>query len=239
MIADFTRREALGLAKGVALGAMFAQLPHANAAGERITCFIGQSGFPRSGAMCLGMLATARPEAQLHAIAELRLQTKHRRTLQAGSTDKYAAAFCKAFVDHMLADKEMRFFASLVRIGKPPATPAERDAVMLACHVKTLEEAEARGVAEIYLLQRDEMHTGALTAAIRKNAMPSARVGHRKLKDNDLIQLAGFIAAAIRTEGGKVRRDFRAFLKQRLGVRELNQASLARHPNFRIREIVV
>jgi hypothetical protein len=230
-----TRREVSALLVAAALQPLMLDVSRA-AAGS--VCFIAQSGHLRDGTVYLGLLVSGDRSGDRRELARLREKLGHRRMLKAESTDRYGAAFCERFVDYMLASDHLRFVGASVTTAAVRGKARERDPVAAGYYARLLAQALPAGgqSPQIELRDRNDLRTKAIAGAIARTRR--REVGVRAARDEDMIQLAGYLANALRPAGGKVRRGFQEYLKAKLGVAALDEEHLGGHARFSVRSIV-
>jgi hypothetical protein len=230
-----TRREVSALLVAAALQPVMLDVSCAAATGS--VCFIAQSGHLRDGTVYLGLLVSGDRAGDRRELARLREELGHRRMLKADSTDRYGAAFCERFVDYMLASRHLRFVGASVTTAAVRGKARERDPVAAGYYARLLAQALPAGgdTPQIELRDRNDLRTRAIAGAIARTRR--REVGVRAARDEDMIQLAGYLANALRPAGGKVRRGFQEYLKAKLGVPALDEEHLGGHARFSVRAI--
>jgi hypothetical protein len=236
---EIDRRSLISLPLLAAAQAVLGSVTASFAAGERVSCFFGQSGSFQSGVVSLGMLATTAPDAYANEASAIRQRLGHRRVLRASSTDKYGAMFCAAFVDEIMRRSDICFAGSVVTIAAWPRDGRSRDEILKSYHQETLalSPIEVAGDVDIHIVQRGGARTGALAAALAESTDGSRNVQVRSMRESDLVQIAGYLSKALLPSGATVRQQFREGISQKLQVADLNDPSLRTGTRFRIQEI--
>lgn len=234
MGAAFSRRAFLSLGIVAAAGGV------RRASAATGACFVGQSGEPQSGRVTLGLLMASDETALRAWVGQLRADTSYRRVLRSRSTDKYKVAFAERLIDGLLARQDTRFIAFDLTVPAWPKTPAER--ALLVGRIAAPVFAEAPAGVTIHAVDNDDgTNFGELYSASAPS--PQRRIAYSKIAQDDLLQIAAFLAGLTAGAPSNSTRSAKAQLRDRLkaqlAVPEIGARSLAAHPVFQIRAVDV
>ncbi len=224
---------------GVAL-ALQAHLAGEAAADEGLTCFVNQSAMPRDGVVAVGVVVCADVDRHAAGLAAIRAARGHRRRLSGHSNDRYGAAFCLSCVDYLLAQPDMRFMCALVDVTRWPDEALERDQIVIGYHRRVLDGLRigSGNTRRIVIVNRESLRTEELARAVGGYTRPADAIAREPARSSDLLQLAGYLAACLRSAQGKVRIETREALATRLGA-PLDEASLRANRKFQMVRLVI
>lgn len=229
MTSNLTRRLVLGLGSGFAASAVLSDAP---AAEEAEAVFLAQSG-PLPGLYCLGAIATSDLAAERAEIAKLRADLKYARVLRAKSTDKRKAEFGLRLIDRLLNGASLSFCGIMAGVGAAAKSEDVRRQVL---------RAASTAPVPVYMTAQGPRAASKRSRQIAQTIITGVTIARtvelRHPKDDDLLQLAGFLAALVRLDqtgaSGPANDAVLAYLKGKLKVAKLDAASLEHHPKFRV-----
>lgn len=218
----------MGLGTGLAAASLLT--PAGAAAVEAI--YVARSGSaPES--YCLGALVTGQVEAEKAGIARLRQDLNYARVLRAKSTDRRKAEFGKRMIDRLVDGQSLSFHAIIAPAG---LGAAEQDV-----RRQLLQAINAAGVPVFMTAQTPRAiskRSLKIAQSIRSELPLAATVQFRHAKDDDLMQLAGLLAALVRLDranaAANANAPLLAYLKLKLKAGRLDEATLKDHPKFRV-----
>ncbi len=223
-----TRRRILGL--GGALAAASLMNPAQAAVVEAV--YVARSGLAPE-AYCIGALIASDAKAEAAALSNLRAELKYRRVLRAKSTDRRKAQYARRLLDRLVEGEGLSFRAILAPAGLGVTEQDVR---------RQLLEGLKAGPAPVFMTAQTARATSKrsmMLAQSLKSRLPVAgTVEFHHTKDDNLMQLAGLLAALVRLDQAgptaNINTALLDYLKQKLKAGRLDEATLGDHAKFRV-----
>lgn len=223
-----TRRHVLGIGTGLAA----ASLINSAEAAVVEAVYVARSGLAPA-AYCVGALIASDAKAEAVAIANFRTELKYKRVLRATSTDRGKAQYARRLLDRLVEGEGLSFQAILAPAGLGASEQDVR---------RQLLEGIKAGPAPVFMTAQTaraaSKRSVTLAQSLKAQLPVAGRVEFHHTKDDNLMQLAGLLAALVRLDQigptANINSALLEYLKEKLKAGRLDEATLRDHPKFRV-----
>lgn len=244
------RRDYIKLMSLVAIGA-YAQraFPYANKEPSGLNVFLDQSGTFGRGYMVIGIMTCSNLEKVQRDIKQLREKLKFKCQLQYHSRNKWQGPYAKKLIDYCFESDIIRI--QLFAIKNTKSNSAESVEIRELRYVNQLAtsiiniKAKHPVISKLITQQRYSSEKNIRFEKKLAEQINNTPISIAKPKDNDLLQLIGYITGlyygayptSFRTPTNRTKLDLMAYLANKIGIKTKDLWSIHKigsNPRFRV-----